>query len=85
VYLVTDTGPDHQKLFRAVVEVGGRPLGDGEGRSKKAAEQLAAEAAWRAITADSTADDPEWASVVPADSLTPAPGGDPGAGDPPGE
>ncbi len=51
-YLVTDTGPDHQKLFRAVVEVGGSPLGDGEGRSKKAAEQLAAEKAWRVLSAE---------------------------------
>jgi len=28
-------------------------LGSGEGRTKKAAEQQAAEAAWRAITAES--------------------------------
>jgi ribonuclease III len=47
-------------VFRAVVEVGGRPLGAGEGRSKKAAEQLAAEAAWRAISAEAKSkDDPE--------------------------
>src|ERR1700745_2158127 len=51
-YVVKDSGPDHQKLFRAVVRVGSRELGSGEGRSKKAAEQLAAEAAWRAITAE---------------------------------
>ena len=51
-YQVKDSGPDHQKLFRAVVKVGGRELGAGEGRSKKAAEQLAAEAAYRAITAE---------------------------------
>jgi ribonuclease-3 len=50
-YHVKDSGPDHQKLFRAVVKVGSRELGAGEGRSKKAAEQLAAEAAYRAITA----------------------------------
>ena len=49
-YQVKDSGPDHQKLFRAVVKVGSRELGDGEGRSKKAAEQLAAQAAYRAIT-----------------------------------
>ena len=49
---VKDSGPDHQKLFRAVVKVGSRELGAGEGRSKKAAEQLAAEAAYRAITAE---------------------------------
>ncbi|MCL2581220.1 MAG: ribonuclease III [Streptosporangiales bacterium] len=57
VYNVTDTGPDHQKVFRAVVEVGGRALGDGQGRSKKAAEQLAAEEAWRAISAEAKSDD----------------------------
>ena len=49
---VKDSGPDHQKLFRAVVKVGSRELGTGEGRSKKAAEQLAAEAAYRSITAE---------------------------------
>ena len=57
VYNVTDTGPDHQKVFRAVVEVGGRALGDGEGRSKKAAEQLAAEVAWRAISTEANSKD----------------------------
>ncbi|MGH3279104.1 MAG: ribonuclease III [Trebonia sp.] len=51
-YVVKDSGPDHQKLFRAVVKVGSRELGLGEGRSKKAAEQLAAEAAYRSITVE---------------------------------
>jgi ribonuclease III len=51
-YQVRDSGPDHQKMFRAVVKVGARELGSGEGRSKKAAEQLAAEAAYLAITAE---------------------------------
>jgi ribonuclease-3 len=51
-YVVKDSGPDHQKLFRAVVKVGSRELGTGEGRSKKAAEQLAAEAAYREITTE---------------------------------
>ena len=50
-YQVEESGPDHQKSFRAVVRVGGRVLGSGAGRTKKAAEQQAAEAAWRAITA----------------------------------
>jgi ribonuclease III len=54
-YQVKDSGPDHQKLFRAVVKVGNRELGAGEGRSKKAAEQLAAEAAYRSITAEAEA------------------------------
>jgi ribonuclease-3 len=68
VYNVTDTGPDHQKVFRAVVEVGGRPLGDGEGRSKKAAEQLAAEVAWRAISDETEAGDaPGRDSSAPVD------------------
>jgi ribonuclease III len=52
-YQVEESGPDHQKSFRAVVKVGGRLLGSGEGRSKKAAEQLAAEAAWNTISAES--------------------------------
>jgi ribonuclease-3 len=52
-YVVKDSGPDHMKLFRAVVKVGSRELGSGEGRSKKAAEQLAAEVAYRSITAES--------------------------------
>jgi ribonuclease III len=52
-YQVEESGPDHQKSFRAVVKVGGRVLGSGQGRSKKAAEQLAAEAAWNTISAES--------------------------------
>ena len=49
-YHVDESGPDHQKSFRAVVRVGGRIYGTGEGRSKKEAEQQAAEAAWTAIS-----------------------------------
>jgi ribonuclease-3 len=48
-YHVTESGPDHQKTFRAIVRVGGHIYGSGEGRSKKEAEQHAAEAAWTAI------------------------------------
>jgi ribonuclease III len=51
-YQVEESGPDHQKSFRAVVRVGGRILGSGAGRTKKAAEQQAAEAAWTAISAE---------------------------------
>ena len=70
VYNVTDTGPDHQKVFRAVVEVGGRPLGKGEGRSKKAAEQLAAEAAYQAIIEEiNSKDSPE--RINPPDPAPP--------------
>ena len=56
-YTVAESGPDHQKSFRAVVRVGGRVLGSGVGRTKKAAEQQAAEAAWRAITAEAAGND----------------------------
>jgi ribonuclease-3 len=44
-YRVTDEGPDHEKVFFATVYVGDREMGCGEGRSKKVAEQLAAESA----------------------------------------
>ncbi|MFD0905073.1 ribonuclease III [Actinomadura sediminis] len=50
-YHVEESGPDHQKTFRASVRVGGETYGSGEGRSKKEAEQHAAEAAWNAIRA----------------------------------
>jgi len=76
-YQVTESGPDHQKSFRAVVRVGGRVYGSGEGRSKKEAEQQAAEIAWTAIRAQSasaaarSADspgtgDPSWSDIGPA-------------------
>ncbi len=52
-YKVEESGPDHQKSFRAVVIVGGRELGSGEGRSKKEAEQHAAETAWNMLNAES--------------------------------
>jgi ribonuclease III len=65
-YVVKDSGPDHQKLFRAVVKVGSRELGAGEGRSKKAAEQLAAAVAYRAITAErEEQDNPERIRLTP--------------------
>jgi ribonuclease III len=49
-YHVDESGPDHQKSFRASVRIGSRTYGEGEGRSKKEAEQQAAEAAWNAIS-----------------------------------
>jgi ribonuclease-3 len=49
VYVVEESGPDHEKVFRAVVVVGQVEYGEGVGRNKKEAEQLAAEAAWTAI------------------------------------
>lgn len=44
-YRLTENGPDHEKTFYATVVINGRDLGHGEGRSKKAAEQIAAEIA----------------------------------------
>jgi ribonuclease-3 len=50
VYVVSDTGPDHDKRFFARVIVSGASVGQGEGRSKKTAEQAAAEQAWLALS-----------------------------------
>ena len=49
-YRLTESGPDHAKRFRAVVLVAGEPCGEGDGRSKKEAEQHAAASAYRALT-----------------------------------
>lgn len=50
-YLVTSTGPDHDKEFTAVVMVMETGYGTGVGRSKKEAEQRAAAAAWNTLDA----------------------------------
>ena len=42
--IVSETGPDHSKYFVVVAIVGSETLGQGEGMSKKNAEQAAAEA-----------------------------------------
>jgi ribonuclease-3 len=49
-YLVEDDGPDHAKTFTAAVVLSGTEYGRGAGRTKKAAEQEAAEAAWRSLS-----------------------------------
>ncbi|BBX66189.1 ribonuclease 3 [Mycobacterium saskatchewanense] len=48
-YVVTSTGPDHDKEFTAVVVVMDTEYGSGVGRSKKEAEQKAAAATWKAL------------------------------------
>ena len=48
-YVVSSTGPDHDKEFTAVVIVMEIEYGTGIGRSKKEAEQKAAAAAWNAL------------------------------------
>ena len=50
-YRIGESGPDPAKQFTAEVLVEGEPRGDGEGRSKKEAEQQAAEAAWTVLSA----------------------------------
>ncbi|MBE7323380.1 ribonuclease III [Nocardioides sp. Y6] len=49
-YVISDEGPDHQKTFTAQVRVGGDLYGHGTGRSKKEAEQAAAQTAYGEIT-----------------------------------
>ena len=50
-YRLEESGPDHEKSFHAAVVVGSEILGEGEGRSKKEAEQAAAEQAWVELSA----------------------------------
>ena len=52
VYEIAEEGPDHEKRFTAVVVVDERPVGTGEGRSKKEAEQAAAQQAYDALAND---------------------------------
>jgi ribonuclease-3 len=50
-YSITTEGPDHARLFTATVVVDDKPVGEGQSTSKKAAEGLAALAAWKTLTA----------------------------------
>jgi ribonuclease III len=52
VYLLTESGPDHSKTFKATVLVDGMPLGAGQGKSKKLAEQQAASQAYDVLLAE---------------------------------
>lgn len=49
-YVITESGPDHDKRFSAQVKFGEQVIGLGEGRSKKAAEQQAAATAFAQLT-----------------------------------
>ncbi|MEO6887153.1 MAG: putative dsRNA-binding protein, partial [Jatrophihabitantaceae bacterium] len=53
-YVMSSEGPDHEKTFTARATVAGESFGACTGHSKKEAEQLAAELAWRAITGRAT-------------------------------
>jgi len=48
-YIVTSTGPDHDKEFTATVMIAESEYGKGVGRTKKEAELKAAAAAWNAL------------------------------------
>ncbi|MBL7493855.1 ribonuclease III [Frankia sp. AgW1.1] len=61
-YVVTDSGPDHAKRFTARARISDRIYGEGEGGSKKEAEQRAAERAFLALEGRSAA-----GAGVPAD------------------
>jgi ribonuclease-3 len=63
-YLVTETGPDHEKVFAAEAVVSGDVRGTGTGRSKKEAEQEAASAAWASLR-----EHPAPPSAVPAPAV----------------
>ncbi len=48
-YQLRHEGPDHSKRFFASVLLRGEVYGTGDGRSKKAAEQVAAREAWERL------------------------------------
>ena len=47
--VIQERGPDHKKMFRVKVKINGKTVGVGWGPSKKKAEKIAAERAWRRI------------------------------------
>ena len=49
--LVSESGPDHDKTFTFRVSINGKPVGEGSGRSKKEAEQMAARRALETLEA----------------------------------
>ena len=49
-YVVTETGPDHDKSFSAFAMVDGLALAQGEGKSKREAEQIAARIAFELLS-----------------------------------
>ncbi len=48
--LIEETGPAHKKTYTFEVKVNGEPYGQGRGRSKKSAEQMAAKVALRRMS-----------------------------------
>ncbi|MGQ0744152.1 MAG: ribonuclease III [Acidimicrobiales bacterium] len=58
-YELVSRGPDHAKSFSATVFIAGRQYGQGEGRSKKQAEQVAAGVAWDVLAEEPDTAKPE--------------------------
>ena len=52
--IVAEEGPDHAKTFTAQVVLGSEVVGEGQGSSKRLAEQVAAQAALTRFTADAS-------------------------------
>lgn len=67
-YRIDKEGPDHAKVFKALVVIGESHFGEGGGRSKKEAEQEAAARTWKVLREESDADpltgDPAMAGKV---------------------
>ena len=62
-YQLRREGPDHAPRFFASVTAGNRTLGEGQGRSKRQAEQVAAQAAWRRLHDAASSGDSEAATA----------------------
>jgi ribonuclease-3 len=72
-YVIEATGPDHMKSFTAQVRVADQLYGHGLGRSKKEAEQQAAETAYREIVDAARSDDLPEAAAATEPPAEPAP------------
>lgn len=72
-YHIAEDGPDHDKVFTASAVIEDEVLGTGVGRSKKAAEQKAAEAAWKVLSERATAVEDAEVEMA-AEARTPAHG-----------
>jgi ribonuclease-3 len=53
-YLVSESGPDHDKDFTAIAMVGDVAIADGSGKSKREAEQAAARTAYAILQREVT-------------------------------
>jgi ribonuclease-3 len=79
-YLIEDEGPDHMKTFTAQVKVAGRLHGHGVGRSKKEAEQQAAESAYRTLADELPSEETDGRLDAEAAAQVQAQAGEPGTG-----